>query len=106
MAATNLPTPEELREAIKLVEDPEIGISIVELGLIYDIDVSPEGNVNVNMTLTSPFCPIGPLLTEQVKTIAEETPGVKSATVTLVWTPPWDPKKMASEEAKDMLGIW
>jgi metal-sulfur cluster biosynthetic enzyme len=95
-----------VREAIKVVEDPEIGVSIVELGLVYDIDVSDDGTVNIAMTLTSPYCPIGPLLTSQIQTVAEEVPGVRLVNVNLVWTPPWDPKTMASEEARDMLGIW
>ena len=104
--ASKPPTPAEVREAIKVVEDPEIGVSIVELGLVYDIDVSEDGTVNIAMTLTSPYCPIGPLLTSQIQTIAEEVPGVRLVNVNLVWTPPWDPKTMASEEARDMLGIW
>lgn len=98
-------TPEEVREAIEVVEDPELGISIVHLGLIYGIQVD-DGHVSVDMTLTTPFCPIGPMLTAQVETIVGELPGVKGVTVNMVWTPPWDPKTMASEEAKDLLGIW
>ncbi len=99
------PTPEEIREELKIVEDPELGISIVELGLIYGIE-NDDGDVRVEMTLTSPFCPIGPLLTSQIETIVQEMPGVKDVTVDLVWSPPWDPKTMASDDAKDMLGIW
>ena len=99
------PSVEEIRDAIKVVEDPEIGISIVELGLIYGIE-NADGDVSVTMTLTSPFCPIGPLLISQIQTVVEELPGIRSCSVELVWSPPWDPKTMASDDAKDMLGIW
>ena len=103
--STRRPTSDEIREAIRVVEDPEIGISIVDLGLVYDI-VNDAGDVRVSMTLTTPFCPIGPAIATQIETVAGEMPGVKSAKVEFVWTPPWDPRKMASDEAKDMLGIW
>ncbi len=105
MGSQKTVTPDEIREAIKVVEDPELGISIVELGLVYDI-TNVDGNVHISMTLTSPFCPIGPMLTSQVEVIALDLPGVKDVKVDLVWTPPWDPRTMASDEAKDLLGIW
>jgi len=95
----------EIWEAIRVVEDPELGISIVELGLVYDVR-NVDGKVDISMTLTSPFCPIGPLLISQIETIVGELPGVKEVKVDLVWNPPWDPKTMASDEAKDLLGIW
>jgi metal-sulfur cluster biosynthetic enzyme len=104
-ARPSTPSAEEIREAVKVVEDPEIGISIVELGLVYGIE-NVDGDVSVTMTLTSPFCPIGPFLISQIQTVIEELPGIKSCNVELVWSPPWDPKAMASDEAKDMLGIW
>jgi len=99
------PTSDEIREAIRVVEDPEIGISVVDLGLVYDI-TNDNGNVVVSMTLTTPFCPIGPAIASQIETIVSEMPGVKSAKVEFVWSPPWNPRTMASDEAKDMLGIW
>lgn len=93
-------------EALKEVEDPELGISVVELGLVYGIDVD-EKKVRVKMTLTSPGCPIGPMLQAAVHgAVARIYPEVSDVRVDLVWNPPWDPYKMASEEAKDMLGIW
>ncbi len=98
-------SPDEIREAIRVVEDPELGISIVELGLVYDI-ANDDGHVDVSMTLTSPFCPIGPMLIAQIETVVGDLPGVKDVKVDLVWSPPWDPKTMASDEAKDLLGIW
>ncbi|MDQ6747848.1 MAG: metal-sulfur cluster assembly factor [Candidatus Dormibacteraeota bacterium] len=98
-------TPERVSEALKAVVDPEIGIDIVNLGLIYDVAVR-EDNVSVKMTLTSPGCPVGPMLQSQVYGVAAGLPGARNVVVDLVWTPPWDPRTMASEEAKDTLGIW
>ena len=92
-------------EALKAVVDPEIGIDMVNLGLIYDVGVS-ENNITVKMTLTGPGCPVGPMLQSQVYGVAAGLPGARNVQVDLVWTPPWDPRTMASEEAKDILGIW
>ena len=100
------PSADVILEALKEVEDPELGISIVELGLIYGIEVE-EKKVRVRMTLTSPGCPIGPMLQTAVHgTVTRVYPQAEDVRVDLVWNPPWDPYKMASEEAKDMLGIW
>ena len=96
---------EDIREALKAVVDPEIGIDIVNLGLIYDVGVS-DNNITVKMTLTGPGCPVGPMLQSQVYGIAAGMPGARNVQVDMVWTPPWDPRTMASEEAKDILGIW
>ncbi|MBI2940555.1 MAG: metal-sulfur cluster assembly factor [Chloroflexi bacterium] len=98
-------TVEELREALKAVEDPEIGMNIIDLGLVYQTEIQ-NGHVDVQMTLTTPFCPLGSYLTGQVQAVLSTLPGVEDVTVDLVWNPPWDPRTMASEEAKDMLGIW
>jgi len=97
--------PEQVREALKAVVDPEIGLDIVNLGLIYGVEVE-DNNVKVTMTLTGPGCPIGPMLQSQVYGVAAGFPGARNVQVDLVWTPPWDPRQMASEEAKDILGIW
>ena len=94
-----------VREALKAVVDPEIGIDIVNLGLIYEVKVE-DNNIKVEMTLTGPGCPIGPMLQSQVYGIAAGFPGARNVQVDLVWSPPWDPRTMASEEAKDILGIW
>jgi len=93
---------ETLKEALTTVNDPEIGMNIIELGLVYDIDVDAEDNVNVEMTLTSPGCPLGDIITEQVDS-ALKAAGAKSANVEIVWSPPWTPEMM-SEEAKERLG--
>ena len=103
-------TKEIVMDALKPIQDPELSVSIVDLGLIYNVDFQDEGEkgkkVIVEMTLTSPGCPVGPQLMAAVHTKAAGIPGVSDAEVKLVWTPKWDPKIMASEEAKDQLGIF
>ena len=96
---------EMVMEALKTVVDPEIGIDLVNLGLIYDVAVN-DNNITVKMTLTGPGCPVGPMLQSQVYGVSAGLPGARNVQVDLVWTPPWDPRTMASEEAKDTLGIW
>ncbi len=100
-------TEEIVMEALKVVQDPEIRLGIVDLGLIYGVDLQNEGrNLEVRMTLTTPACPYGPALISEVQTVAASLPGVDSAEVRVVWDPPWDPKTMATDEIKDKLGIW
>ena len=102
-----LPTKEEVMEAIRPVTDPEINISIVELGLIYDVEIEEaEKQVNVHMTLTSPACPVGPQIMAAVHGRCLDIPEVENVDIQLVWSPPWDPRTMASEDVKMMLGIW
>ncbi len=102
-----LPTKEEVIEAIRPVTDPEINISIVELGLIYDVEIDEaEKQVNVHMTLTSPACPVGPQIMAAVHGHCLDIPEVENVDIQLVWSPPWDPRTMASEDVKMMLGIW
>ena len=103
--ATRPLDPETVMEALKVVTDPEIGIDLVNLGLIYDVAVNDD-NITVKMTLTGPGCPVGPMLQSQVYGVAAGLPGARNVQVDIVWTPPWDPRTMASEEAKDILGIW
>lgn len=100
------PTKEQVMEALKPVQDPEIRIGVVDLGLIYDTMISDDGEVEVKMTLTTPGCPYGEMLMTMVHRAVEELPEVKAVQVSLVWDPPWDPKEMASDLAKDLLGIW
>ncbi|HZR98584.1 MAG TPA: metal-sulfur cluster assembly factor [Chloroflexota bacterium] len=101
-----MPTEEEVMNALKAVYDPEIGINIVDLGLVYGVET--EGNdVRVNMTLTSPMCPLGPIIQTQAKAIlTSQFEDVEDVDIRLVWNPPWDPRTMASEDAKLELGIW
>ncbi len=100
------PTKEEIIAALKLVHDPEINLSIIDLGLVYDIHVEPEGKVQIKMTLTTPACPYGEILVGQAHRAVAELEGVKEVEINLVWDPPWDPKEMCSDTAKDVLGIW
>lgn len=102
-----MPSEESIREALKDIIDPEIGINIVDLGLIYDVLPDPEsGHVVVNMTLTSPGCPVGPELKSSVWLTVKRMEGVQDCEVNLVWKPRWDPSVHASEEAQMFLGIW
>ena len=96
-------TEEEVREALKQVYDPELNINVVDLGLVYGTDVDADGNVHVTMTLTSPGCPIGPMVGEMVQDALAPLEGVKQVDVDVVWAPPWRPEMM-SEEAKLELG--
>ena len=98
-------TRDEIRENLKSVYDPEIGVNIVDLGLVYDADVSDNGDVLVTMTLTSLGCPLGPVIVQEVTNALKDLPGLGEVDVKLVWSPPWSPEMM-SEDAKDELGIW
>ena len=96
------PLVEALRAAFSGVLDPEFGVSIEDLGLIYDIHV--EGNrAEVTMTLTSMYCPAGPLILEGIKAAAEAVPGISEASVNLVWEPLWSPERL-SPKARTQLG--
>ncbi len=96
-------TTEEIREALKQVYDPELNINVVDLGLVYETEHDDDGNVHVTMTLTSPGCPIGPMVGEMVQDALAPLEGIKNVDVDIVWTPPWRPEMM-SEEAKLELG--
>jgi metal-sulfur cluster biosynthetic enzyme len=100
-------TKDQIMEALRPVVDPEIRISVVDLGLIYGVDIDEEGRkLTVRMTLTSPMCPYGPMLLQQIQDVLNCFPGLAESKVELVWEPPWDPRVMASDEAKDILKIW
>ena len=100
-------TQDQVMEAMRPVSDPEIGMSIVDLGLIYGVDIEEEGKkVQVSMTLTSPMCPYGPELVAAAKNAVAGIAGVEEAKINLVWVPRWDPRERASEDAKATLGIW
>jgi len=91
-------------EALKQVYDPEIPVNIYELGLIYNIDVKPDDTVEIKMTLTAPACPVAGTLPGEVEKQVESIPEVKSATVELVWEPPWS-RDLMSEAALLQLGM-
>lgn len=92
----------EVRKAIGTVLDPEFGIPVDELGLIYDLRIR-EGEVSIQMTLTTEHCPAGEVIVSGVKAAVESVPGVRLATVALVWDPGWTPD-MLSERAREQLG--
>ena len=96
---------EDVREGLKSVYDPEIGINIVDLGLVYDCDIAENGDVLVTMTLTSIGCPLGPVIVQEVQHALKDFEGVGEVDVKLVWSPAWSPTMM-SEDAKDELGMW
>lgn len=98
-------TRDHVLEGLKNVYDPEIGINVVDLGLVYDADISEQGDILVTMTLTSMGCPLGPVLVQEVQGALQGLPDVGDIDVKLVWSPPWSPDMM-SEDAKDELGIW
>lgn len=99
---------EDLKEnilgALENVIDPELGIDIVNLGLVYDIDLDDEGTCKITMTLTSLGCPLGPVIVDQINTALSELPEIKKVDVNIVWQPPWN-KDMMSRYAKMALGI-
>jgi len=98
-----MPTVEEVQEALTNVIDPELGLDFVELGLIYEIEVE-DGDVYVTFTLTSPGCPIGPQVSEQIEEFVGELDSVQRIYPKMVFSPPWTPEMM-SEEAKFALGF-
>ena len=97
-------TQEQIFEALKECYDPELPVNVVDLGLIYGVEISPEDKVQVTMTLTTPGCGMAHSIALQVKEKALGVAGVKEATVNVVWEPKWDPSKM-SAEAKQKLGM-
>ena len=98
-----MPTRDEVIEALRQVEDPELGMDIVELGLLYDVEVDGP-NVKVIHTLTSMGCPVGPMIQEDIDRVVREIPGVENVEVELTFDPPWSPERM-SDDAKFILGF-
>jgi metal-sulfur cluster biosynthetic enzyme len=96
-------TVDDVTEALENVIDPELGLDFVELGLVYEVEVEG-GRVDITFTLTSPGCPIGPQVTEQMKEFVGELEGVDEVVPRMVFSPPWTPDKM-SEDAKFALGF-
>jgi len=93
MEAT-MQTPDTIRKALRQVKDPELNLNIMDIGLVYDVDVSEAGDVHVKMTLTSPGCPAGAEIIGDVKNVVGELEDVKSVDVELVWEPYWTPERM------------
>ncbi len=116
---TNAATPpagdavdeEVVRGMLRTVFDPEIGINIVELGLVYEINLEdvagePRKKARIVHTLTTPACPVGPMIRAQIEQAVSRLEGIDSVETELVFSPPWDPREMCSDEAKFELGIF
>jgi metal-sulfur cluster biosynthetic enzyme len=98
-----MPSREDIFEALRVVEDPELGMDIVELGLLYDAEI--EGSkVHVTYSLTSMGCPVGPMIEQQIQEVVASLDGVQSVETELTWEPPWSPERM-SDDAKFILGF-
>jgi len=100
-----LGTQDRVREALKQVYDPELGLNIVDLGLVYDIEVDEHGDVDIRYTLTTMGCPIGPMIEDQMRAFLAPIEELGDVRPELVFRPPWSPEMM-SEEAKAALGIF
>lgn len=99
----------QIGQALQPVFDPEIRLSIVDLGLVYGAEITPGEKgpaVRVRMSLTTPACPYGPMLLASAHSALARIPGVKDVDVDLVFSPAWDPRTMATEEAKEQLGLF
>jgi metal-sulfur cluster biosynthetic enzyme len=105
METTAIDTTRSLiHEALRNVYDPELGVNVVDLGLIYVVDVNNEGHVTITMTLTTPGCPMHESIGDGVGVALQDIPGITSGEIRLVWDPPWDPSRM-TEEGRHMLGF-
>jgi metal-sulfur cluster biosynthetic enzyme len=98
-----MPTKEQVVDALRVVEDPELGMDIVDLGLLYDVEVAGP-KVRVEYSLTSMGCPVGPMIEQQIVEVVEGMEGVDEVKADLTWDPPWSPEKM-SDDAKFILGF-
>ena len=98
-----MPTREEAIDALRVVEDPELGMDIVELGLVYDVEVN-DARVKVIHSLTSMGCPVGPMIQGDIQNVMSSLPGVEEVEIELTWDPPWTPDRM-SDDAKFILGV-
>lgn len=98
MAATV--TREQVMKVLERVNDPELRLNIVDLGLIYDVEITEENNVGVDMTLTTQACPVGPMIQMQAEAAVKSVPGVNQVDVRLVFDPPWTPEKMSERLKK------
>ena len=97
-----VPTTEQALEALKVVKDPEIPVNVVDLGLIYKCEVSPDGVIDIEMTLTSVGCPVQDMIKADAELALMRLEGVKAVNVDFVWTPPWSPAKMTEDGKRQM----
>ncbi len=104
MESSDTPSEEDVLEALRGVEDPELGMDVVEIGLIYGVDFGDDGIVRISYSLTSPACPAGPQIQSDIVAAVQALPGVQLVEPELVWSPPWTPELM-SEDARFILGI-
>ena len=100
--AGGIPTQEQAFEAMKVVKDPEIPVNIVDLGLVYKVDISDDGVIDVEMTLTSVGCPVQDMIRADVELALMRLEGTKAVNVDFVWTPPWVPGKMSEDGKRQM----
>jgi len=91
-----MPSREQVIDALRVVEDPELGMDIVELGLLYDVEVD-DGKVKVTYSLTSIGCPVGPMIEQEIKETVASMEGVEETEADLTWDPPWSPEAMTEE---------
>lgn len=98
------PTEQSVTELLREVIDPELGVNIVDLGLLRAVTVAPGGEVSVLTTLTTPACPLGPYITEQIVDILTQATMISDVDVDVVWSPPWDPDRDMTDQAKQLLG--
>ncbi|MBZ9712950.1 metal-sulfur cluster assembly factor [Deinococcus multiflagellatus] len=101
-AAGTLPSEAQVLEALKVVKDPEIPVNVVDLGLIYGVDVQEGGQVDITMTLTSVGCPVQDLIRADAEMAVGRLDGVSGVNVEFVWTPPWGPDKMTEDGKRQM----
>ncbi len=103
-ATTRERTQSLIYEALRNVYDPELGMNVMDLGLVYNVDVNEHGHVTIDMTLTTPGCPMHESLGEGVGAALQEIPGITSGEIRLVWDPPWDPSRL-TDEGRRRLGL-
>ncbi len=101
-APAGLPSEAQILESLKVVKDPEIPVNVVDLGLIYGVDINAEGVVDVTMTLTSVGCPVQDLIRSDAEMAVMRLDGVNRVNVDFVWSPPWSPEKMSEDGKRQM----
>jgi metal-sulfur cluster biosynthetic enzyme len=97
-------TADAVRQALRQVKDPELDMNIVDLGLVYDVEVDEGGQVRINMTLTSPGCPAGPMITNDIYKVVRALEGVKDVDIDIVWEPYWTPERI-DPKIRAMMGF-